>query len=156
MKTRLKWIRSGGAIAPALVMLAALALFVAFAGPNAARAQGPGPEGAAFADAGGLDFDAELADAPDGPGDGAACPMGMCGPGGCGMGGPGMGGMHRVDEQRLRALRPASHKALVGKGYMGSIYAHLHSLENFTRLYARQLRARSAFSPRRGPADDRG
>jgi hypothetical protein len=27
---------------------------------------------------------------------------------------------------------------------MGSIYAHLHSLENFTRLYARQLRARAS------------
>lgn len=54
-----------------------------------------------------------------------------------------MGGMHRVDEARLRALRPANHKALVSKGYMGSIYAHLHSLENFSRLYARQLRARA-------------
>jgi hypothetical protein len=52
-----------------------------------------------------------------------------------------MGGMYRVDEPRLRELRPASHKALVSKGYMGSIYAHLHSLENFSRLYARQLRA---------------
>jgi len=66
-----------------------------------------------------------------------------------------MGGMHRVDEQRLRALRPASHKALVGKGYMGSIYAHLHSLENFTRLYARQMRA-PRLNPLRGPADGRG
>jgi hypothetical protein len=53
-----------------------------------------------------------------------------------------MGGMYRVDEARLRALRPASHTALVGKGYMGSIYAHLHSLENFSRLYARQQRTR--------------
>ena len=52
-----------------------------------------------------------------------------------------MGGMYRVDEPRLRELRPASHKALVSKGYMGSIYAHLHSLENFSQLYARQLRA---------------
>jgi len=58
-----------------------------------------------------------------------------------------MGGMHRVDEARLRALRPASHKALVSKGYMGSIYAHLHSLENFTRLYARQLHARAPAQP---------
>lgn len=53
-----------------------------------------------------------------------------------------MGGMYRVDEPRLRELRPASHKALVSKGYMGSIYAHLHSLENFSRLYARQMRTR--------------
>jgi len=50
-----------------------------------------------------------------------------------------MGGMYRVEESRLRDLRPASHKALVGKGYMGAIYAHLHSLENFSRLYARQV-----------------
>ncbi|HSH07078.1 MAG TPA: SapC family protein [Burkholderiales bacterium] len=55
-----------------------------------------------------------------------------------------MGGMYRVDEARLHALRPASHKALVNKGYMSAIYAHLHSLDNFTRLYARQLRARGA------------
>jgi len=55
-----------------------------------------------------------------------------------------MGGMHRVDEARLHALRPASHKVLVNKGYMSAIYAHLHSLENFTRLYARQLRTRGA------------
>lgn len=52
-----------------------------------------------------------------------------------------MGGMYRVEEQRLRELRPASHSALVGKGYMSAIYAHLHSLDNFTRLVARQLRA---------------
>jgi len=55
-----------------------------------------------------------------------------------------MGGMYRVDEPRLRALRPASHTALINKGYMSAIYAHLHSLENFTRLYARQMRARAA------------
>lgn len=54
-----------------------------------------------------------------------------------------MGGMYRVDEARLRELRPASHKALVSKGYMSAIYAHLHSLENFTRLYARQMRSRA-------------
>ena len=62
-----------------------------------------------------------------------------------------MGGMYRVEESRLRELRPASHKALVSKGYMGAIYAHLHSLENFTRLYARQVRAqpRTVSRPRR-------
>jgi hypothetical protein len=58
-----------------------------------------------------------------------------------------MGGMYRVDEPRLRELRPASHKALVSKGYMSAIYAHLHSLENFTRLYARQMRARGGAQP---------
>lgn len=46
-------------------------------------------------------------------------------------------GMYRIDEQKLKALRPASHKALVTKGLMGKIYAHIHSLENFARLYAR-------------------
>ena len=49
-------------------------------------------------------------------------------------------GMFRIDEERLRDLKPASHKVLVSKGFMGRIYAHLHSLENFQRLYARTLR----------------
>ena len=48
-----------------------------------------------------------------------------------------LAGMYRVDEAKLRDLKPASHKVLVAKGYMGRIYAHLHSLENFARLYAR-------------------
>lgn len=48
-----------------------------------------------------------------------------------------LSGMHRVSEPKLRELKPASHKMLVGKGYMGLIYAHLHSLENFTRLVQR-------------------
>jgi len=50
-------------------------------------------------------------------------------------------GMHRVSEARLRDLKPASHKLLVGKGIMGLLYAHLHSLENFTRLAARRRQA---------------
>ena len=52
---------------------------------------------------------------------------------------PGMrlAGMYRIDEAKLRDLKPASHKVLVTKGFMGKIYAHLHSLENFSRLYAR-------------------
>lgn len=49
-------------------------------------------------------------------------------------------GMFRVDEATLRDLKPASHKVLVNKGFMGRIYAHLHSLENFQRLYARSTR----------------
>ena len=50
-------------------------------------------------------------------------------------------GMHRVSEARLRDLKAASHKMLVGKGIMGLVYAHLHSLENFTRLAARRKQA---------------
>jgi hypothetical protein len=46
--------------------------------------------------------------------------------------------MFRVDEAKLAALKPAAHKALVAKGFMGRIYAHLHSLENFSRLYRRE------------------
>jgi hypothetical protein len=52
-----------------------------------------------------------------------------------------LAGMHRVSEAKLRDLKPASHKLLVGKGFMGPIYAHLHSLENFTRLAARRKQA---------------
>jgi hypothetical protein len=50
-------------------------------------------------------------------------------------------GMHRVSEARLRDLKAASHKMLVTKGIMGLVYAHLHSLENFTRLAARRKQA---------------
>jgi hypothetical protein len=58
-----------------------------------------------------------------------------------------LAGMFRVNEDKLAALRPASHKALVTKGFMGRIYAHLHSLDNFSRLYARERarRPRSEF-----------
>ncbi len=49
-----------------------------------------------------------------------------------------LAGMHRVSEARLRDLKPASQKALVEKGFMGLVYAHLHSLENFSRLAARR------------------
>jgi len=58
-----------------------------------------------------------------------------------------LAGMHRVSEAKLRELNPASHKALVAKGFMGLIYAHLHSLENFSRLVARAVRA-AAPTPR--------
>ena len=54
-----------------------------------------------------------------------------------------LAGMYRIDEARLRDLKPASHKALVNRGYMGKIYSHLHSLENFSRLYARSLEHRA-------------
>ena len=46
-------------------------------------------------------------------------------------------GMYRVSEARLADLKAASHKQLVGKGYMGAIYAHLHSLQNFSDLRRR-------------------
>lgn len=59
-----------------------------------------------------------------------------------------LAGMHRVDEARLKDLKPASHKVLLNKDFMGKIYAHLHSLDNFSRLYARQVAAQ----PRRQAA----
>jgi len=49
-----------------------------------------------------------------------------------------LAGMYRVSEPRLKDLKPASHKVLVNKGFMGLIYAHLHSIDNFSRLVARQ------------------
>ena len=52
-------------------------------------------------------------------------------------------GMARVSEARLRALPPIQLKALAEKGWLGLIYAHLHSLDGFLRLAAR-LKARKA------------
>jgi len=49
-----------------------------------------------------------------------------------------LAGMFRVSEARLKDLKPASHKVLVNKGFMGLIYAHLHSIDNFSRLVERQ------------------
>jgi len=60
-----------------------------------------------------------------------------------------LAGMHRIDDARLKDLKPASHKVLVNKDFMGKIYAHLHSLENFSRLYARQVAAQSPRSAAR-------
>jgi hypothetical protein len=48
-----------------------------------------------------------------------------------------LGGMFRVAEARVKALRPAGLKALLDKGFLGAAFAHLHSLENFSRLAAR-------------------
>ena len=48
-------------------------------------------------------------------------------------------GMHRIDEAKFLALKAANHKALVEKGLMGRIYAHLFSLANFARLYERAV-----------------
>jgi hypothetical protein len=52
-----------------------------------------------------------------------------------------LGGMYRVGEEKLKDLKPASHKALAAKGFTGLIHAHLHSLPNFSRLAARLSRA---------------
>lgn len=49
-------------------------------------------------------------------------------------------GMHRIDEAKFLSLKAANHKALVEKGLMGRIYAHLFSLANFARLYDRAVR----------------
>lgn len=62
-----------------------------------------------------------------------------------------LAGMHRVDEARLKDLKPASHKVLLNKDFMSKIYAHLHSLDNFSRLYARQV-ATQHKRPAMGPA----
>jgi hypothetical protein len=48
-----------------------------------------------------------------------------------------LSGMYRVSEARLVDLKASTHKLLVGRGYMGAIYAHLHSLQNFPRLRQR-------------------
>ena len=48
-------------------------------------------------------------------------------------------GMHRIDEEKLKALKPDTHKSLVTQGLMSRIYGHLHSLENFARLYQRAV-----------------
>jgi SapC len=49
-------------------------------------------------------------------------------------------GMHRVDETKIEHLNANQFKNLAAKGILGRIYAHLLSLENFSRL----LRRRSA------------
>lgn len=46
-------------------------------------------------------------------------------------------GMYRIDEAKFLTLKAGNHKALVEKGLMGCIYAHLFSLANFARLYNR-------------------
>jgi hypothetical protein len=57
-------------------------------------------------------------------------------------------GMFRVDEEKLAALKPAAHKALVTKGFTGRIYAHLHSLANFSLLYQREKQREQARAKR--------
>ncbi len=55
-----------------------------------------------------------------------------------------LGGMSRINEKNLEFLNAAQHKNLLKKGVMGRIYAHLISLENFTRLLVRKAAANQA------------
>lgn len=60
-------------------------------------------------------------------------------------GGPlNLAGMFRVAEPKLEHLNSAQHKNLIRKGVMGRIYAHLLSLENFSRLMMRKNTAAAA------------
>ena len=47
-------------------------------------------------------------------------------------------GMHRVDEKKIEHLNVSQFKNLAKKGVLGRIYAHLLSLENFSRLLERR------------------
>jgi len=49
-----------------------------------------------------------------------------------------LSGMARVNEQKLAELESEKIRSLIQKGYMGRIYAHLASLENFQRLLDRR------------------
>jgi SapC len=53
-------------------------------------------------------------------------------------------GMHRVDEKKIEHLNESQFKNLAKRGILGRIYAHLLSLENFSRLPERRaVRARA-------------
>jgi hypothetical protein len=47
-------------------------------------------------------------------------------------------GMHRVDEKKIEHLNISQFKNLARKGILGRLYAHLLSLENFSRLLDRR------------------
>ena len=47
-------------------------------------------------------------------------------------------GMHRVDEKKIEDLNASQLKNLVKKGILGRLYAHLLSLDNFSRLLGRK------------------
>lgn len=49
-----------------------------------------------------------------------------------------LSGMGRVNEQKLAELESEKIRALMQKGYLGRIYAHLASLDNFQRLLDRR------------------
>jgi len=133
MKNVEKWIRSGGATAPAFLVMAALAAFVVFAVAPAARAQGPGPDGPAIVEVDGDDdFGAEFDDGPLAMGgmhemhgmDGMSGGRGGMGHGmGRGMHG-GMGGRHAEMMEKLKLtpqqkekmadLRDAQQRKMIG------------------------------------------
>jgi hypothetical protein len=48
-------------------------------------------------------------------------------------------GMQRVNEARLQTLPPATLQELAQNGYLGRLYAHLISLDNFQRLLHREV-----------------
>ena len=56
-------------------------------------------------------------------------------------------GMYRIDQAKFDGLKPATLKALQRKGFLGHIYAHLQSLDNFAALYGRAV-ARARAEPR--------
>jgi hypothetical protein len=58
-----------------------------------------------------------------------------------------LSGMHRVDEKRIEHLNASQFKNLASKGILGRIYAHLLSLENFSRLLERRAALRQAAAP---------
>ncbi len=47
-------------------------------------------------------------------------------------------GMHRVDEKKIEHLNASQFKNLAKKGILGRVYAHLLSLDNFSRLLERR------------------
>lgn len=60
-----------------------------------------------------------------------------------------LAGMARIQEQKLAALETEKIRSLMERGYLGRIYAHLASLENFQRLLDRRasLSNRQAQNP---------
>ena len=49
-----------------------------------------------------------------------------------------LSGMHRVEEKKIEHLNASQLKNLASKGILGRIYAHLLSLDNFSRLLERR------------------
>ncbi|MPZ44918.1 MAG: hypothetical protein GEV05_16255 [Betaproteobacteria bacterium] len=50
-----------------------------------------------------------------------------------------LSGMGRVNEQKLAALEAEQIKALLSRGYLAAVYAHVGSLANFQRLLDRRV-----------------
>lgn len=65
-----------------------------------------------------------------------------------------LAGMYRLQEERLAALGAQELRTLVARGFMSRVYAHLHSLANFARLYAREKQ--TAPDRDRAPASRQG